>query len=224
MAVASTERIGEFLASVAERVREHGWIVQGVVGEEPSETFGYTVGLHAKGLPELWIGTLNPTTQGADVLNDIAAAAVGGLPLEVGLVGRTAADWQMPLRLVGPVDLDDAGVNVAKVFAREDSNDEPLQVLQVLWPDADGRFPDEDGYDHDAFPQRVLAPEPHVYAVGLPVIITVHADGRVEYFVDTSEAGQGIREYESWGDHDPPEAQLRADAELVEADHARRSS
>lgn len=66
------------------------------------------------------------------------------------------------------------------------------------------------------------------YVVGLPVVVTVHEDGVVTYEVDTSEAGEGIRENypdlneEPPGDADPKvwheavQAEVDKDAELVE--------
>jgi hypothetical protein len=59
------------------------------------------------------------------------------------------------------------------------------------------------------------------YAVGLPVVITVHDDGTVEYDVDTTEAGSAIWEdgadYEGNG-----EEAMSNDQEAIEADHDRR--
>jgi len=65
-----------------------------------------------------------------------------------------------------------------------------------------------------------------LYLVGLPVLVTVTDEGVVTYDVDTSEAGQAVREeaYEQATDQEeqPNEAQILADFEAVEADHRRR--
>ena len=58
------------------------------------------------------------------------------------------------------------------------------------------------------------------YVVGLPVLITVHDDGTVEWDIDRSEAGSGINEnYPSTYDK-PPLAQevVDDDVERIEAD------
>lgn len=57
-------------------------------------------------------------------------------------------------------------------------------------------------------------PEPRSYVVGLPVVVTVHPDGTVEYEIDTAEAGSGVREnYDG--------AVAENDATIIDADHAR---
>lgn len=38
---------------------------------------------------------------------------------------------------------------------------------------------------------------PRTYVVGLPVMVTVHDDGTVTYDIDTSEATDGPREFDS---------------------------
>lgn len=53
--------------------------------------------------------------------------------------------------------------------------------------------------------------EPRTYCLGLPVVITVHDDGRVEFSVDASEASDL---WEAVGENAPPD-------DVVEADIAR---
>ena len=64
-------------------------------------------------------------------------------------------------------------------------------------------------------------PEPRIYVLGLPVVVTVADDGTVTYEVDSAETGTSL-----WEDEDHVEeygdAQVEADFALVEADHARR--
>lgn len=70
------------------------------------------------------------------------------------------------------------------------------------------------------------------YCVGLPVTVTVYDDGRVEYDVDTAEAGAAIREDPvsargldpddpEWADLDPEEIIVEGneDAERCDRDH-----
>lgn len=67
------------------------------------------------------------------------------------------------------------------------------------------------------------------YCVGLPVIITVHDDGSVEYEVDLAEAGAAIRETYpvldggAFGEVPYPsdEAQVEVDATAVDDYHDR---
>lgn len=130
-----------------------GWAVQGVFGETPEDMFSYTIGLTDKGLPELWIGTLGPQ-QSQPVLNGLAELALSrhgrGEALPIG--EPIDAEYSVPFRLRGPVDVEAAEAFGAVRWAI----DKPVTLLQVLWPDNEGRFPDQDGYDQGHFPQRVL--------------------------------------------------------------------
>jgi hypothetical protein len=132
-------------------IDQYGWGVQGVFGEKPEEMFHYTVGLHGKGLPELWVGTLAPS-QAQPLLNQIARLLVDA--------GEPPADdqtidvgWSIAFRLRGPVDFTASEAFTARRLAGE----EPL-VMQVLWPDSEGRWPDKASaaYDSGHYPQRVL--------------------------------------------------------------------
>lgn len=57
------------------------------------------------------------------------------------------------------------------------------------------------------------------YVVGLPVVITVHDDGRVEYEVDTAEASSEMWEQ---APEEYTEEQIRADEAVVNRDHYRK--
>lgn len=142
-------RVEAYLGESARILAEHGWMVQSVFGTRPDAGFAYTVGLTGAGLPELWLGTLAPE-QAAVILNTAAAQqldrAVAFQP------GRLDLEFSVEFRVHGPVDPDAAQVGMARQM-------HPLSdvaVLQLLWPDESGLFPDEDGYDMSRFPQRVL--------------------------------------------------------------------
>lgn len=59
--------------------------------------------------------------------------------------------------------------------------------------------------------------ESRTYTVGLPVLITVHDDGRVEWEIDKSEAAQSIAEEypHSWDGLHIAQPQVDADAAMV---------
>lgn len=208
----------EYLASVAAKVREFGWAVQGVLDDDAP--FAYTVGLASRDLPELWIGGM-PHRQAQALLNDLASVAVDEGGYVDGAEVRGRADWSVPLRLRGPVSPDAAQVGVAR--ALQPGRD--VTVFQVLWPDTDGRYPGDDGYNTLGFPQPLL-PKGRSYLLGLPVLVTVYEDGTVSYDVDTAETGAAIRESEpdtNWSEAEVrPDGLLEADAERADADHAAR--
>jgi hypothetical protein len=159
------ETMEEVAAELAERmdavdehhrdlIAEHGWSLQTVLGDEHSYGFTYTVGLTAKGLPELLLDTLAPR-QAGPVLNACADHMVEHGPLEVPdpSVLLRLPDWSVPFRLHGPIDPQAAEAFLALRFAEDPGE---VRLLQVLWPDEEGRYPGDDGYDVETFPQRLM--------------------------------------------------------------------
>ena len=63
-------------------------------------------------------------------------------------------------------------------------------------------------------------PKPRTYLVGLPVTATVHDDGTVTYWVDTSETDSAM--YETDTDDLPDADTMREDQRRIQADHMRR--
>lgn len=144
--------IEQVLADARAKMNEHGVAVISVAGEH---TFSYTVGLTRLRHPELIItGLLSGTAH--DVLNNIARLVLDGRRLATGerLGGILGLGYQVVI--AGPVIT--AGneaykINVAwRVFAN------PGRPLQVVYPDADSRFPWEPGYRMTT--QTLLAPAP----------------------------------------------------------------
>lgn len=64
--------------------------------------------------------------------------------------------------------------------------------------------------------------EPRSYSVGLPVTVTVHDDGTVTYWVDTSEADTAIFDIDDFEGTLPPEEVMIADQTRIGEDHAVR--
>lgn len=151
-----TGRVDPYLARIAGLMEEYGWAVQAVFGATPADAFSYTVGLTGKDLPELWLGTLAPA-QAQAILNDAAAVLVERGPLPAPFAGALEGmTWGVEFRLRGPCDPEAAQVNVAETL-------QPMSevvVCQLLWPDDVGRYPDEDGYDGERYPQRLLPLRP----------------------------------------------------------------
>jgi len=72
-------------------------------------------------------------------------------------------------------------------------------------------------------PVEVEVVDSRTYVVGLPVIVTVHDDGRVEYEVDTAEAAGDI--WENIPDESTlTDEEITADQDRIEADHNRRQA
>lgn len=141
------------LAHVRSLIKAHGWAVQGVFdNDDPAKNFAYTVGLTEAGLPELWVATLSPV-QGGALLNATVKTVLERFA-DVVSEGELDVEWSVPVRLRGPVSAEEAEANAATALY---PHPRVVSVMQVLWPDTEGRFPGDDGYDEVGFPQRVLS-------------------------------------------------------------------
>lgn len=138
------------VADACELIEKHGHMVTGVFGEDVAENFCYTVGRTEADKPELWLGQLPPQLA-QQILNRLALGLDVTAPREV---TAEEAEFSCGFRVVGPVDAQRFPLGMAaRLYGREA---DAYSVLQVLWPDDEGRFPGEDGYDAERFPQTVL--------------------------------------------------------------------
>lgn len=130
---------GSVRAKLADIIAEHGWALLSVLAGENSPRFTYTVGLAGKGLPELIIFGLDQTSA-RPVLNDLARRLVEGLALSTG--DRLVKIATMHLVAVELSDNDvQENLRLAAVFA------DHFTAFQMVWPDQNGKFPWESGYD-----------------------------------------------------------------------------
>lgn len=133
-----------FMQQQAKNISTYGHEIRVVfpTAEEPGHVFGYTIGRTAFDYPELLItGPLQPDHIGG-LLNTIAEIPdlVTGRVLTTEELNGQLGPY--PAKLMTVTDLAAAQMfGVLKLFP------EGASALQVLWPDAEGRFPDEDGYD-----------------------------------------------------------------------------
>lgn len=135
------QRMRAYLSNVVEGVARYGWIVQGVFPTEPGHYgFAYTVGLAAKGHPEL-ISFGLPVEVAQDVLNDLAGRTLAGqtiapgLPLYDVIVGH-------PVRFL---EVREPTEHLGMSSLLYGSTEQPVRALQVVFPDRHGRWPWEDG-------------------------------------------------------------------------------
>ncbi len=122
--------VQEWLEAIYDAVEKQGWVVQFV--ESDRTPYGYTVGLHERGLPELLVNGL-PPHPAARMLNSVAQYLVdGGRPVPGHLISIAGG----PLLEVVQVQHPDAHMNVAVAFYGAD-----LRALQLVWPDDRGHRP-----------------------------------------------------------------------------------
>jgi hypothetical protein len=132
---------------ILDDIEEFGWHVTcvgpAVDSDDPEEWFAYTVGLSKSfGWPELICFGLDLQVM-AGLLNDaVEECRARGIAPSAGLVLNDVING-FPARLELPQPMADEYVNSARWLARRQGLS--LSVLQLLWPDKSGRFPDELG-------------------------------------------------------------------------------
>ena len=138
-----------FVVQIMDKITEYGWAVQGVFGTDGDPScFSYTVGLTSMDKPELFLDALNPR-QATGVLNAVATR-VRDNALDPALGGTFDAEFSCPFQWRGPIDPEWAEANLAHTIYGE------ITLFQVLWPDVDGLFPTDSGYNVERFPQRLM--------------------------------------------------------------------
>ncbi|WP_330358825.1 DUF4262 domain-containing protein [Streptomyces chartreusis] len=150
--------------TIIEHVQQHGWHVVMVPGDEIGPGFAYTIGLaHTHGGPELAMFGLDVRPMHR-MLNRLGAKSAEGAVLADGQRHPDVVDGrQVELR---QVDLRWYRTFFGRAigFYRRP----PFPVLQVAWPDADGRFHwdelSEDGHQQSQ-PQLWLPPREHPVGV-----------------------------------------------------------
>ncbi|WP_432833036.1 DUF4262 domain-containing protein [Dactylosporangium sp. CA-092794] len=148
--------IGDFLQRQEKIIDTVGWAVIHILptDDEPDTAtpFAYTVGLTAHGYPELLIAGLPPEIA-HDLLNDLAARVYD--KAERFSHGQRISDliagYEAVLVEGEPTDDLLPGVAIAR-YGREQ-----VRLLQVIWPDPQGRFPWDAGYSTDPHVQPQIA-------------------------------------------------------------------
>lgn len=126
------------MLDIARFLENPGWAVIGVFADPASDSpsFSYTVGLTAKGLPELITLGL-PTDVAHSILNDAARRLIAGERFESGQRISELANMPMAVAHVDPADARHTAYAAFKEFP------EGPRFLQLVWPDRKGAFPGE---------------------------------------------------------------------------------
>ena len=134
-------------AHLAAVIREHRWAVQWVgPGEESGQApFAYTIGLFGLGHPELVVSGVGPAVA-RGMLNWAAALVVAGRDLVPGEELSRETGGRLVVEVCSNPGEILFGAN--RWYRRPDEFSVP--AYQLTWPDADGRFPWDDGYTEPA--------------------------------------------------------------------------
>lgn len=136
--------LDDYLAMLRADISARGWVVQYV--EDDRRPLAYTIGLHARDLPELLVTGL-PPKHAMWLLNTFAKRISPRQPS----AGR---QYSLPARTrVELVDVDhpDAHLNMAIAIEGRD-----ISALQLVWADDRGRWPWAKGFDDGRRIQPVL--------------------------------------------------------------------
>lgn len=128
-----------------EDVREHGWHVVGVPDDEEGPGFSFTVGVYLRTLqPEILMMGV-PTKPTHRVLNAIAEYLVAGGTITTETRYPDFADGREVLfRPIHQTQFHEY-LGCANWFYRR--SDIRFAAFQCVWPDPNGRFPHEDGFE-----------------------------------------------------------------------------
>lgn len=128
-------------------VERDGWsyiAVFAAVGDEPSAPFGYTIGLRGLDHPDFLITGVGHV-MGHAILGGLVDRVKAGERFEDGQeVDEVLVGYKVRMRSVPKPGYP---LNMARAYYDDD-----VTALQVVWPDADHRFPGDEGYD-DTVPQ-----------------------------------------------------------------------
>ena len=129
-------------AELADNIKKHRWLVFSVVGDA-QPLYSYTVGLFETfGHPEIVLSGLD-IDLAQDLLNDIGNAVAQGLVRIPDRLYDDVLDSYPCLFKAVPVTTYEQYFGRALVFY----GDTLFPVLQCLWPDAQSRFPGDEGYN-----------------------------------------------------------------------------
>lgn len=124
-------------------IRTEGHVIQIIKGGEDEPPFGYTVGLHESGWPEIIIiGTEQASSHA--VLNAVITylRKSDRRPVD-GMVISGITEY--PLRLQAVRGQADPWIIVATRRAKKIKGSDRVEVLQLIWADENGKYPGEEG-------------------------------------------------------------------------------
>jgi len=125
-----------------ELIKQHGWMVQHVFGDEKEPAFSYTVGLsqnHAH--PEVYMVGINPETC-QSILNGVGRHVRDGLRFDAPGYSDVIVDGYLaafrPVSKKSVLKYSNAGRAMLNAS---------FEAMQLFLPDVEGRFPWDEGCD-----------------------------------------------------------------------------
>lgn len=145
-------------------LERQGWAIDAVpaTADPPFPRYAHTIGFEDRfAFPDLCVFGLAPVAcQGLFAL--LADALDGGTELPVGVpfIGLLEDDQPCALLPVEPTDAEGLFPSLAEHQRLADRPADQLRVLQLVWPDPEGRLPWERGFAEALLAVQILVGEP----------------------------------------------------------------
>ncbi len=138
-----------FYENIRSSIDKFGLNVIGVLPEDRQPPFSYTIGLFEKyGFELINIGL--PVEYAQVIFNSIALTFLAkGEHLELNVKDSRWANLAVKFVVCDKELTQDFGKQACEFYARKD-----IQFIQIVVPDKNGLFPDEQGFDHDYMDPR----------------------------------------------------------------------
>ena len=134
----------EYLAMIDDNIAKHGFHVTYVMEQKDFTPFGYSTGLFKSfGIPEVFISGLPNGLTNTLICNYAEKLKDEKIPI-LEFIDELIDRFPVYLTRVAPSDLKEEILASFRLY----ENDE-FECLQIIFPDLNGKFPHETGYDYD---------------------------------------------------------------------------
>jgi hypothetical protein len=152
----------EILFDIHGAIQRRGYFVQYVVADRPDPPWAYTIGFLDHDHPEVIVLGLSPESS-AGILRIVHEHVVAGDRLPVGREHGHDANG-LPFALIRVddrfVDESDYLLGCHHYYAKRNGNVPEVRAVQLVWADASGHLPWEDGFDASLLRFQPLLDEP----------------------------------------------------------------
>ena len=144
-------------AAITNNIASHGLHIQHVMGSENSPRFSYTIGMTNIDAPELIVFGLPPEAVHGPIMEYFNQLRMCHRPKD----GRTIQDLWSVTMLLEAVDNNEAAPHTVQADAYfEDMGKQPT-YKQMLWPDQNGKYPHQRGFNPDYRPSQPYIAKRH---------------------------------------------------------------
>ena len=134
----------EYLAMIDDNIAKHGFHVTYVMEQKDFTPFGYSTGLFRSfGIPEVFVSGLPNGLTNTLICNYAERFKDQKIPI-LEFIEELIDRFPVYLTKVSPLDLQEEILASFRLY-----EDEEFECLQIIFPDLNGKFPHETGYEYD---------------------------------------------------------------------------